>query len=118
MISFKIPGRPVPKGRPRTAKGVIYTPARTREYEQQVKQVADYLGDKSLYDEDLAVKIKLIFKDRKHGDLDNYIKSITDALNGVLYRDDRQIKEIMAYIKTGQDEGAVILIDKLEGGGE
>lgn len=38
-ISFEVPGEPVAKERPRTnmATGVVYTPAKTKNYEETVK---------------------------------------------------------------------------------
>tara|TARA_R100000664_G_C2720751_1_gene114327 strand:- start:138 stop:374 length:237 start_codon:yes stop_codon:yes gene_type:complete len=47
------------------------------------------------------------------GDLDNVIKAVNDALNGVLYQDDRQIVSIRArqqYAQKGHDEHISITV--------
>lgn len=38
-----------------------------------------------------------VFRPRKSGDLDNYLKVMLDALQGFLYENDSQIVEIHAY---------------------
>lgn len=40
----------------------------------------------------------------KIGDLDNYIKSISDALNDYAFVDDRQIKSVQSYLILDPDE--------------
>jgi Holliday junction resolvase RusA-like endonuclease len=35
-----------------------------------------------------------VFRPRKTGDLDNHLKVLLDSLNGVAYKDDKQVAEI------------------------
>ena len=37
-----------------------------------------------------------VYRPRRRGDLDNILKAILDALNGVAYRDDEQVEQINA----------------------
>lgn len=46
---------------------------------------------------DLVVSLRF-YRPRKAGDLDNRIKVTLDALNGIAYADDAQIKELHAYL--------------------
>ena len=39
-LNFVVPGKPVPKGRPRLGKGHVYTPKKTKDYEKKVAMVA------------------------------------------------------------------------------
>ena len=53
LVEVMIPGIPVPKGRPRLGKnGAVYTPERTSDYEQLVKDIyglkGKYLGDSAI----------------------------------------------------------------------
>lgn len=119
MIYFTIPGEPVPKGRPRVTKqGIAYTPKKTREYEALVKEsflsqvdqepmegpvrfaAAFYFKIPKSYTEAQVKEIESgeMLKTTKP-DLDNCIKSITDALNGLAYKDDSQIVRIIAAKK-------------------
>ena len=85
-----IPGRPVPKGRPRLGKGGhVYTPQATRAYEELVGIVAR-THFKQPITGDVAVNLRLYINGRKRGDLDNYWKAISDGMNGIAFNDDRQ----------------------------
>lgn len=96
--------RPKSKDRPRMSRtGHAYTTKATREYEKAL--AAEYEGP---YFAEGPLRVKLIFNIRKTviviepiidllekseltGDIDNYAKSVLDALNGVAYADDKQI---------------------------
>lgn len=102
---FKI--RPRAKQRPRMSKrGFAYTPKLTALHEKEIAEM--YKGPK--FEGDLYVKIRFVFdeieidiervqpnpeveqpKFKLRGDIDNYAKSVLDALNGVAYDDDKQI---------------------------
>ena len=96
-VKITVPGRPVPKGRPRLGvrgkKAFIYTPPATREYEKLVGWVAKCSGCKPL-NGPLAVNLYLYIKGRS-GDVDNYCKSLLDGLNGIAYQDDGQVVELL-----------------------
>ena len=80
-MRFEIPGRPMPKQRPRVGRyGNIYTPRETKEYEKLVRWVAKCAGCKPLKGP-IAVKPHLFLRGRS-GDVDNYCKSILGGKNG------------------------------------
>ena len=110
--SFTVDGNIQPKERPRVKRfnGRIttYTPAKTKLYESKVK--ASYNG--SMYAENTPLKVMIVaympipkstskkqheamlsgrIRPTKTPDADNIAKSICDALNGVAYKDDKQI---------------------------
>ena len=96
--------RPKSKDRPRMSKaGHAYTTKATREYEKAF--AAEYKGP---YFAEGPLRVKLIFnihktvivieqitelleKSELRGDIDNYAKSVLDALNGVAFKDDKQV---------------------------
>lgn len=109
------PIEPRPKGRPRfTRYGHAYTPDVTKEYEENIRNY--YIAESSDYYE-CAIKLELSFylpipkstskkkqrlmeqnviKHVKKPDVDNLCKSVCDALNGVCWRDDSMITEIIS----------------------
>ena len=43
-------------------------------------------------------------------DLDNLVKALTDACNGIVWRDDAQIVRLMAEKRYGEQPGAVVSV--------
>lgn len=58
---------------------------------------------------DLTVDIIFEFKDRKHCDLFNLPKSVCDAMNKILWEDDRQIKVATLNVFHGCQEERIII---------
>jgi Holliday junction resolvase RusA-like endonuclease len=97
---------PISKGRARITKYGHYTPPRTALCEQQYAEAYDG----PLFEG--PVKVELVFHADKvrmlivpmaddwvktpRGDVDNLIKTVGDGLNGVAWKDDKQIKWIDA----------------------
>ena len=105
-----IPGRPVPKGRPRLGvhgrKAYVYTPPETREYERLVGWVAKSAGCRPV---EGPVSVALSVYVKRRLDADNIAKSILDGLTGVAYEDDDQVIELLVrkYKVTRKEEERV-----------
>ena len=112
VISIEIPGQPVPKSRPRFSfkSKRAYTPKKTKDYEELVKEYVKPLVSEKIHGPIEATFLFVMerpkymmtkkYKDgliihTKKPDLDNLIKSTMDALNSVL-NDDAQICKIYA----------------------
>lgn len=95
--------------RRRGRRNVAYTPQATRNFESQVGElVRDALpANQSFGSQPVCVTLeihkegfRLVVETAEcsvrpigvRGDLDNYVKSILDGLNGVLWKDDRQVE--------------------------
>ena len=117
-LRIVVPGEPVAKGRARLGvvrgHAVAYTPAKTRHYEDIVReQAVQQFGTRQPL-RDVALTLRATFfrgipaswsKAKREAallgtlrptgrpDLDNMVKAITDGLNGVAYHDDAQIVE-------------------------
>ena len=114
-ITFCVPGHPQGKGRARSVMrgGHIahYTPEKTRSYESIIRGFAYEAMLKAIpFDGPVEVVMSAIFdipaswpakkraaamcgdiKPTKKPDIDNIIKAVVDACNGVVFRDDCQI---------------------------
>src|SRR5690625_860911 len=95
ICNFTVPGRAVPAVR--MTQRSKFTP-RARRYLAYKNQVAwtakaHFKGDPTK--KDVSIKIDVYLNGGNQGDIDNYFKSIADALNKVVYQDDRQVKEMI-----------------------
>lgn len=133
LITFKVHGTPVGKGRPRisTRGGYVrsYTPERTRDWESHIADVAHReMMNNGLVPTYDAVRVELEFyfpvpksytkKKRQlcladelkplSFDIDNLCKSVLDGMNKVVYADDKQIFELHAQkLYTDHEDGFV-----------
>ena len=109
-IEFTVPGRPVPMARPRVTSRGTFTPKDCVAYKKVVSMVARNAmrtAEAEMFDgEPLECRVRFIFplpKSRKNPyatsrpDLDNLYKSVTDAMNGIVYKDDSQI--VRAFVE-------------------
>ncbi len=114
MIEFTVPGRPVPKRRPRSTtsggKVLVYTPRETAAYEKAVGYVALNACQGRSITTDIAVGIKLYFKDRKFGDVDNYSKSILDGMQGIVFENDKQVSVLSVSRHRSENERAEVKV--------
>lgn len=114
MLSFTIPTKPIPKERPRftlTKRGFrVFTPQRTIQFEKLVAQYAlKARADAGLSLITAPLSLSITIKPdhitisvspspepswKPRADIDNIAKAISDALQGVIYQNDRQIIEL------------------------
>jgi len=114
-IEFTVYGESHSKGRPRfSKKGFAYTPAKTKQHEQDFLSQAIKYRPREPLKSNLSVDITFYMViplskpkkwreraiaglERPHKrDLDNQIKLIWDSMNTIFYADDRQIVELRA----------------------
>lgn len=116
VYEFEVPSKIIGKGRPRlnSYTGQVYTPTRTKDYEQLVQQyfMIKYPGYKTLEGR-IKVTITAFFEipkstnktlknqmlenkisPTKKPDIDNIVKIILDAMNKMAFKDDTQITKI------------------------
>jgi Holliday junction resolvase RusA-like endonuclease len=116
QLIFSVEGDPVGKQRPRFTKtGRIYTPKKTSEYEGMIADKAMMaMGTATPLETPVAVYIYInhaipasYSKKRKEAclnrlerpkkmDIDNVCKCVLDAMNGIVYVDDRQVVSLHA----------------------
>ena len=113
IYRITIPGRPVPKGRPRFGKsGQVYTPKKTKEYEQLVGWIAKKQILSPL-DGDIALHIKVYVKNNVYPDIDNIAKSIMDGLNKIAFKDDKQVSYLTVQRIRGPEEKTIVELEEI-----
>jgi Holliday junction resolvase RusA-like endonuclease len=135
IIILTIPGAPIAKGRPKvSSRGRfprVYTPAKTRRYEDLIKiAAAEVMQDcppiegallltvtayvqmpKSLSKKARAEAMDGIRKPVTRPDADNYAKAALDGCNGVLFRDDSQVTDLIVRKRYSERPRLVITME-------
>lgn len=112
-MKWKFPISPVAASRPRVSKWGSYYTGTYKEFREEAKPILDkVLADVTPTDKDLKVYVKVCVEKPKSSkldyprpDIDNYLKSIFDLMNGRLWTDDRQIVYIEATKEWAKGDG-------------
>lgn len=132
IYEFEVPGKIVGKGRPRlnTYSGCVYTPTKTKDYESLVQQYfllkypkfkpfegrvqvdinAFFEVPKSAKKSEKELMLQNKINPTKKPDIDNIVKIILDAMNGVAFKDDIQITRLNVEKTYAADEGIQVKI--------
>ena len=116
IYEFEVPGKIIGKGRPRlnSYTGTVYTPTRTKDYETLVEQYfllkyprfkpfegrvhvvieANFEIPKSTKKSDRELMLEHKINPTKKPDIDNIVKIVLDAMNGIAFKDDTQITKL------------------------
>ena len=133
-VRFFVPGQPVGKGRPRISRAGnharMFTPEKTVNYESIVR----YAGHAAMAGRpmilgavlvklEIALQIPASWSAKKQSradagqilpvtkpDIDNIEKAIFDALNGVVWRDDVQVCDVVKVKRYGRSPGVHVEI--------
>ena len=125
-VDFTIPSAPVPKSRPRfnTNTGRAFTDDKTRIFESLVSLA---YGARHYFDDNyIRIRMKSYSKKKRidalegkirptKADIDNYIKSVLDGLNGKAFKDDRYIYAILAEKEYSEEACIEVSIENVEG---
>ncbi len=102
----------------RSRFGAAFVPEKTRVFKQKVTEMMRNQFNTAPLDGALSVKIQFFLTKPKsvkreypavRGDLDNYVKAVLDALNGVLFVDDALICKLEASKLYSTGQGLIVL---------
>ncbi len=142
ICAFTFYGEAIAKGRPRATVrhggfASVYTPARTRGFEGRVRAVAaeamsragavatpDAVSVEIAFDRQMpkswSKRKKLLMRGEpvtSGADIDNQVKAILDALNGVTWEDDVQVSDLAVSRRWADDHAFRISISLANGPG-
>lgn len=86
----------------RLAKGRLIVSDEARDYKTTVAMLAKCARVEQLTGP-VAVTVA-IYRERKSGDLDNFLKILLDAMQGLFYANDAQVREIHASLHEDRHE--------------
>lgn len=135
LVVVTVPGAPIAKGRPRiTTRGRFaraYTPAKTRAYEDLIRcQAVEVMKDRPPLDGAITLAVTAfvampkgfskkkradaldgILKPVTRPDADNYAKAALDGCNGILFRDDSQVADLIVRKRYSVEPRLVIIME-------
>ena len=134
IYEFEVPGKIIGKGRPRlnSYTGQVYTPTRTKDYENLITQyfmlkyprfkpfegrvsveiTASFEVPKSTKKSDKNLMLENKLNPLKKPDIDNIVKIILDAMNECAFKDDTQITKLAVEKKYAQSESIYVKIEE------
>ncbi len=134
IYEFEVPGKIIGKGRPRlnSYTGQVYTPTRTKDYENLIIQyfmlkyprfkpfegrvsveiIASFEVPKSTKKSDKELMLENKINPLKKPDIDNIVKIILDAMNECAFKDDTQITKLAVEKKYAQEESIYVKIEE------
>ena len=132
-ITIWLPGKVIGKGRPRFGGGNVYTPSKTRSYEQSLAWAAKVaMQGKRLIEGPVQVEVDAFFvppeswsKKKKDAamlaeiyptgkpDADNILKIAADSLNKIVWIDDAQIVTAEVFKRYAFEAGLKIRVKAL-----
>lgn len=121
-ISFFVEGQPIPKARPRVGWRRALTPSTTVAWQDTIGWTfrLRFPGRKPIpRDVPVSILVSAYFPVSSwrsiRGDLDNYLKAIMDALNGLAWEDDKQVvRACISKSICGKEHQAGVLITMRE----
>lgn len=131
---FEIEGKIIGKERPRVNMytGFVYTPNKTKDYEFWIQQcfkikypnftqidgrvkveIIAYLSiPKNTSKKKISLMLSNEISPTKKPDVDNIAKSILDAMNGFVFKDDNQVSKISVEKRFGESEKVYVRVEE------
>ena len=114
MTTFVVPGRIVPwKRAQRSASGHTYTAADRAAYRRVVQAAARAAGVPLLAGA-VSLDVRVYVPDARRWDWDNGGKIISDAINGIAYLDDSQIRDGRVRSYPVDARGPIVVVEVLD----
>ena len=135
-VTFFVPGKPRGKGRPRFSGKRAYTDDQTKAYEERIAWKYRKAAGAFRFPDGIFLRIRVqqqmpvpqsasktrktemlegrVFPSAKP-DLDNVIKAVLDALNGVAYKDDARVVGLYSQKVYSENPGVLVEISRMGG---
>lgn len=112
VAMFAVEGEPVAKERPRLGKhGNTYTPSKTTNAETKIGWAFKQKARGWQADNTTAIALHITFIwSGVDKDIDNMVKTVMDGLNGVAYKDDKQVIRLQVSKIEGTQPETVVTV--------
>lgn len=113
LLYFEVQGQAVPKQSFRYARGRSFQTAAVREWQNAVGWAARQQLGNVILNGDLRVKIQFFLK-WDVADLDNLAKGVLDGMQGVVYKNDKQIKDLHLVKMLHSKAYVIVCVQEIE----
>jgi len=107
-LTFNVPMRCATKARPRVTSKGTFMPNDYVQWKQTFGVYATKYCRLLSFPGDVSVSIIAQFKQVPRGDADNYAGAVLDALNGITWADDRQVKDLHIQVVRGATDSITV----------
>lgn len=97
-VQWFVPGEPISWARAGRGGRTTFTPKRVRDAEAHI--VVEFWKahpEHTLFGGDVALHVEFFAGQKRRRDIDNQVKLVMDALNGVVWGDDAQVQSLVAH---------------------
>jgi Holliday junction resolvase RusA-like endonuclease len=108
VADLQLLGEPVPKARARVTRRGTFTPAKTLHAEMAWEWLMRGRAQTPTR-EPIILEANFFLSNRRRCDLDNLLKLVVDAGNGIVWNDDSQIVELVAHKHVDRDQPRTLL---------
>lgn len=114
-VSFTVDITPLPQPRPRVVRNHAFEPKRITDYKNAIATVAKiHMQGKppmsGLVQVSMAFRKNRRLGSRLYGDIDNLVKAVLDALNGICFSDDALVVRLFTEKDDDTNEGVDIVV--------
>lgn len=91
----------------------VITPKKTALYENALRVIFSQvmlLRHRDVCEADIGVSVVMAHRNAVYGDLDNQQKAILDAMNGIIFKDDKLVSELHAKRIAAQEDSFTVAI--------
>lgn len=122
LYQFHFPIHPQSQERARMGKYGMYIPAKSRAFKKQIQEIVKQEYKEYPLEGPLMIEVTFKFKQAKSNkdlfcvnksDIDNLLKLLFDSLNKLLFKDDKQIVQVVASKVYDDREGIELNVFEL-----
>lgn len=108
VVTFSVPGEPRPKERPRFGKGHVFSSETQKDDQERLQgHFADVFPNP--LDGTIAVACLFYRSSQHHVDIDNLVKQVFDAANGIIWHDDAQVTACIETLEVDREHPRIAI---------
>jgi Holliday junction resolvase RusA-like endonuclease len=111
QITFIVDAEPVPKQSYRAVKGGGYTDPRVKAWQELVSWRAKIeMNGRDPITGPVSMRVVFCLSNRRRVDLDNLNKGVSDAMNGIVFKDDTQVVNLHLVKHVKKNPGILVQV--------